>query len=286
MADIGKRNTLRIVRDTPQGLYLDGGAHGEILLPNRYIPRDAAPGQSIDVFIYRDSEDRLTATTETPLAMVGDFAALRVVAVHRSVGAFLDWGLPKDLLLPFAEQDRPLAAGDLVVVAIALDPRSDRIYATTRLSKHVQRTPPNHEPGQPVDAIVARETPLGYVAIVDRSHLGLLYRANLGSPLAIGQQLRAYVDAVRDDGKIDLKADPSGYARVGSLADKILDALATQGGRLNLDDASDPADIRATFGCSKKAFKQALGALLKKRAIEFTAPGIRLAGPGSDKPRG
>lgn len=278
MAAIGKQNALRVTKDTPQGLYLDGGEHGEILLPNRYVPRNATTGSTVEVFIYRDSEDRLTATTETPLAMVGDFAVLRVVSVHRQVGAFLDWGLAKDLLLPFREQDQPMTEGDSVLVLVALDPKTDRVYATTRFAKHLGAKPASYTPGQPVDVIITRGTPLGYVAIVERAHLGLLYHSNLGSTLEIGQKMRAYVDTVRADGKIDLKPDPSGHGRVTTIADKILDALNASGGSLDLDDDSAPEAIRAAFGCSKKAFKQALGTLFKKRLIRFTTPGIRLSG--------
>lgn len=278
MAAIGKQNTLHVTRDTPQGLYLDGGELGEILLPNRYVPRGAVTGGTIEVFVFRDSEDRLTATTEVPLAMVGDFAVLRVVSVNRQVGAFLDWGLPKDLLLPFGEQDQPVSEGDPVLVYVDLDPKTDRIYATMKLGRHLGGAPPAYAMGQPVDIIIARATPLGYVALVERAHLGLLYHSNLGSTLEIGHKMRAYVGAIRADGKIDLKPDASGYGRVITITDRILDALRANGGRLDLDDDSAPAAIRAELGCSKKAFKQALGALFKKRIIDFTRPGIRLLG--------
>jgi len=282
VANIGKWNTLRVTRETMQGFYLDADEQGEVLLPNRYVPADAKTGDSIDVFVHRDSEDRLVATTDKPLAEVGEFAALRVLNVDRQIGAFLDWGLPKDLLLPFREQVYPVTTGDMVVVYVALDPKTDRIYATTRLERHVHADPPPYSPGQPVDIIVARETPLGYIALVERSHLGLLYHSNLGSPLKIGQSMKSYVDAIRGDGKIDLKADASGYRRVITIADAVLDALKANGGRLDLDDDSSPTAIRAALGCSKKAFKQAVGALFRKRAIRFTKPGIQLTGDAAD----
>src|SRR5665213_1409495 len=162
MAILGKRNTLAIVRSSSPGLYLDGGELGEILLPGRYIPADLKPKDKLDVFVYRDSEDRLVATTETPLATVGEFAHLKVISVNQNVGAFLDWGLSKDLLLPFREQQSPLRAGDWVVVYVMLDPKSDRILASTRLNRHLSREKPAYSDGQPVDLLILSRTPLGY----------------------------------------------------------------------------------------------------------------------------
>jgi len=275
MAAIGEWNALEIVRGTAHGFYLDGAEHGDILLPNKYVPPGAAIGDIVRVFVYRDSEDLPIATTETPAATVGQFAVLRVVSVNPQVGAFLDWGIPKDLLLPFAEQVAPVRTGDRAAIYVDLDQKTDRIYATTKLERHLSHEPPAYEPGQAVDVVIARETPLGYVALVENAHLGLLYRSNLGVPLPIGHGMKAYVETVRSDGKIDLRADPAGYQRIGTLTDKIMAALETGGGCLALDDDSPPTEIRATFGCSKKAFKQALGALFRKRAIEFTKHGIR-----------
>ena len=177
MAVIGKTNSLRVVREAPQGLYLDGESLGEILLPGSYIPRGTVPGDTLEVFVYRDSEDRLVATTEVPLTSVGEFALLRVAGVNRTIGAFLDWGLPKDLLLPFREMEAPVVEGEWIVVFVHLDPRTDRIYATTRLARHLSPEAPAYTVGQPVEVIVVRETPLGYIALVEQAHLGLLYRS-------------------------------------------------------------------------------------------------------------
>jgi predicted RNA-binding protein (virulence factor B family) len=276
MAAIGQRNLLPVVRTSTPGLYLDGGPLGEILLPRRYIPRNAAPGDLLDVFIYRDSEDRLVATTETPHAAVGEFACLKVISVNRQIGAFLDWGLGKDLLLPFREQDLPVRPGQQVVVFIYVDPKTDRIVATTRLNRHLNRTPPNYRPGQPVQLVIVGKTPLGYNAIVENAHLGLLYHNDLSIALKPGQKVKGFVRTVRPGGKIDLNLDASGYQRVASLTDQILEALARNGDRLDLDDDSSPAVIRERFGVSKKAFKQALGALYKSRRIRFLNPGIEL----------
>ncbi|WP_395753496.1 S1 RNA-binding domain-containing protein [Prosthecobacter sp.] len=276
MAQIGKRNSLTVLHSTPHGIYLDGGEHGEILLPNRYIPKGTSLGESLDVLIYRDSEDRLVATTETPFAMVGEFATLEVVSVNRNVGAFLNWGLLKDLLLPFREQSDPVYVGDKVVAYIMLDEKTDRIIATTRLQRHLSRARPPFRPAQPVSLLITARTPLGYNAIVEGTHIGLLYHSNIGAPLQIGQKLSGFISAVHPSGKIDLSLDASGYQRVASLTDRILEALKNSGGKLPFDDDSPPEAIRTHFEASKKAFKQALGSLYKQRRIEFTRPGIAI----------
>ena len=281
MTKIGQRNTLTVLHSTPRGVYLDAGELGEILLPNRYIPRGTEIGQPLDVFIYRDSEDRLVATTEQPFAMVGEFATLEVVSVNRNIGAFLNWGLAKDLLLPFREQgENKVVPGEKVVVYVMLDDKTDRIIATTRLNRHLSKERPPFKLKQEVRLLIAARTPLGYNAIIEGTHLGLLYHTNVGAPLQIGQQVKGYVMMIHPGGKIDLSLDASGYQRVASLTDKILDALKQNGGRLLYDDDSPPEKIRAVFDASKKAFKQALGALYRQRRIEFTHPGIMLVNPG------
>ena len=286
MANIGRRNLLSIVRETTAGLYLDGGELGELLLPGRYIPRDLVPSEPLDVFVYRDSEDRLVATTETPLVMVGEFACLNVVSVNRSIGAFLDWGLPKDLLLPFREQDPQVRAGQAVVVAVYLDEKTNRIVASTRLRKHLSRELPSYRDGQPVNLLVTGPTPMGYNAIVEDAHLGLLYHNNLATPLATGQRINGFVRTVRENGKIDLSLDASGYRRVGLLTEQIVQALEAADGRLNFDDDSSPEVVRDAFGVSKTAFKQALGTLYKQRRIRFERPGIQLLDNSSWSPGG
>ena len=277
MALLGQRNSLPIVRKAPPGLYLDGGTHGEILLPGRYIPPGAKPGDQVDVFVYRDSEDRLVATTESPHAVVGQFAYLRVATVAAGIGAFLDWGLEKDLLLPLREQTRSLRPHDWVLVAVALDPRSDRIMASARLSRWLDLTPPAYVEGQAVKLIIEGETPLGYRAIVSHAHRGLLYRGELASPLTVGQQCDGYVRTVRPDGKIDLALDPVGFRRIVGLTEQIIESLKTHGGHLPYHDKSSPEEIRAEFGASKKAFKQAIGALYREHRIRIEPDGIRLA---------
>jgi predicted RNA-binding protein (virulence factor B family) len=276
MAIIGQRNRLPIIRESAPGLYLDGGALGEILLPKRYIPADIAPKQKLDVFVYRDSEDRLVATTEKPHAMVGEFGCMQVKNVNPQIGAFLDWGLQKDLLVPFREQEFPLRVGDWVVVYVGLDVKTNRIIASTRLNRHLNRETPAYRDGQPVNIVVAGKTPLGYDAIVENAHLGILHKSQLAAPLKIGAKMKAFVRTVRANGKIELSLDAAGYQRVEPLTNLIVAALNMSGGGLELDDNSSPAAIRQNFNVSKKAFKQALGKLYKSRRIAFTKPGIQL----------
>ncbi len=277
MAILGKRNSLSIVRESAPGLYLDGGTLGEILLPGRYIPAGLKAKDKLDVFVYRDSEDRLVATTETPLAMVGEFACLKVISVKQNIGAFLDWGLAKDLLLPFREMEAPLRAGEQVVVYVCLDVKTNRILATARLNRHLNRDTPAYRAGQPVSFLITSRTPLGYNAIVENAHRGLLYHDNLAAPLAVGQKLKGFVRTVRSGGKIDLSLDAAGYKRVAPLTNQIVQALERGGGQMAFDDDSSPAAIRETFGVSKNAFKQALGKLYKSRRIQFSEAGHSIA---------
>ncbi len=279
MAIIGQRNALPIVRQAPPGLYLDGGAHGEILLPGRYIQPGWAVGGKMDVFIYRDSEDRLVATTETPRATVGEFAYLRVVSWKPNVGAFLDWGLDKDLLLPLREQASSLRPGEWALVHVLLGERSQRIVASARLSRFLNLTPPAYAEGQPVRLLIETETPLGYRAIINQAHTGLLYRAELASPLTLGQALGGFIRTIRPDGKIDLGLDPTGHLRIAPLGQRIIAALETNGGHLPYHDGSSPEEIRATFGMSKKAFKQAIGVLYREHRLRIESDGIYLVKP-------
>jgi hypothetical protein len=276
MANIGKRNTLTVVRDSSPGLYLDGGEHGEILLPNRYVPREIKIGAQLDVFVYRDSEDRLVATTETPRASVGEVAALKVISINRQVGAFLDWGLAKDLLLPFREQTGVVRVGQEVTVRIYLDEKTGRIVGSMKLDHDAAVDPPDYRAGQPVEFLITEKTALGYKALVEGKHPGLLYHDGLFVPVAIGKQLKGFVRELRPDGKIDLVIEQPGYRRVAPQALRIVQALQRNGGRLGVDDDSSPEAIRQAFGVSKKTFKQALGTLYKARRIRFSKPGIEL----------
>jgi hypothetical protein len=279
VAILGKLNRLTVLKDSSPGLYLDGGDLGEILLPGDAIPKGAAPGDDLEVFLYRDSEDRLVCTTLKPLAQVGDFAPLVVREAHPRLGAFLDWGLRKDLLLPIAEQERRVEEGETVVVFVFIDYQTERIIATTRLLAHTDHTPPPYKTGYEVSLLISSETPLGYNAIINNSRMGLLYRAELGTPLHIGQRCEGFVKTIRPDGKIDLSLDPAGYARVKPLAERILATLRANNGHLAMSDTSPPEAIRDTFQASKKAFKQALGTLYRNRLIDLTPSGIQLKTP-------
>jgi predicted RNA-binding protein (virulence factor B family) len=281
---IGKRCTLSVTRVATPGVFLDGGARGEILLPGRYVPQGTIPGESFDVFVHRDSEDRIVATTEVPKGVVGEFVGLRVISANPMVGAFLDWGLSKDLFLPIREQSKRVSAGDFVVVYIFVDLKTDRIVATTRLNRHLNVTPPEYVEGQAVELLVSGRTELGYNAIIASAHKGLLYHNELPGPLEIGQKIDGYIRSVRPDGKIDLSINPAGYGRVAPLKEQIVEALVKRGGQLALSDSSSPEEIRDAFGVSKKAFKQAIGALYRERLITLEPPGIRLVGrPGAKR---
>lgn len=279
MAVIGQRNRLTILYETDSGYYLDGEELGEILLPGKYIPRGSRPGEIVDVFLYRDSEDRLVATTEYPLAMVGQFASLRVVGMNPRVGCFLDWGLAKDLLLPIREQKEGLEMGYWVVVAVLLDQQTDRLVASARISRHLDLTPPNYHEGEEVELLIIGATDLGFKAIVNNAHTGLLYRAEVAGELKMGQKMNGYIRAVREDGKIDLGLDRAGHRRITDYQGDIIESLEAAGGAMEYDDKSTPEEIREVFGMSKKAFKQAIGTLFKARRIMIANGGIRLVAP-------
>lgn len=277
MPYLGETNLLTILHEAAPGLYLDGEDMGQILLPKRYATPLMVAGGALDVFLYRDSEDRIIATTEKPLAQVGEFAALDVVSINPRMGAFLDWGLEKDLLLPNREWAGMVRVGQKVVVLVRLDERTDRIVATARIDRHLDRTDPPFERGEAVDLIVFGETPLGYKAVVNQTHTGLLYRSDLPAPLAIGQTLRGFIGRDRPDGKLDLTVYESGYQRIEPLSDTLLSRLKrAPDGFLPFHDKSPPEDIQAEFGVSKKAFKQAVGHLYRERLITMESAGIRL----------
>lgn len=283
MALLGKLNRLRIVRFAAPGYYLDGGSHGEILLPARYIPAGKVPGDELEVVVYRDTEDRLVATTDRPRAYADEFAALRVVSLTPRIGVFLDWGLEKDLLLPIREMSGPLQPGDKAVVLVRVDPHTDRLIATARFNRFLDQTPARYHEGESVRLLVASRSPIGYNMVVNNAHRGLLYHTELaGGALELGQVVEGYVRAIRPDGKLDLALGKAGYRRVAELTDRIIAALeAAPGGHLPYGDNSIPEEIRDAFGVSKKAFKQAIGALYRDRRIVIEPTGIRLVTPNT-----
>lgn len=285
MASLGKLNTLRVARHSMPGHYLDGGDLGEVLLPRREAPPGTKLGDSLEVFVYRDADGRLLATMKRPLAMAGDVAALSVTGYMQGMGVFLDWGMDEHLLLPSHEQEAPVRKGEPVVVILYVDPQTQRILASSRLAERLMGRAADYKVGQPVDLLIVRETPLGYIALVEGAHLGLLYHPEGRAPLKPGDKVQGYISTLRSDGKLDLTLDSSGGHRVATLADEILETLLREGGRLELDDDSMPEDIRAKFGASKKAFKQAVGALYRERKIAFTRPGIELVRRAEPRPR-
>jgi predicted RNA-binding protein (virulence factor B family) len=274
MIQIGQNSQLPVVEISQFGAFLDGGNLGNILLPNRYVPEDAKPGDEINVFIYLDSEDRLVATTETPKAKVGEFAFLTVSDVTQ-VGAFLDWGLLKDLLVPFREQKQKMQEGQTHLVHVYLDDATKRIVSSAKIERFLDNVSPKYETGEKVDLIIIHQTDLGYKAIVNQTHTGLLYENEIHIPLKPGQQITGYIKQVREDEKIDLSLDPIGYDAITGISADLMALLEEGNGFVPLNDQSSPDEIRAAMGISKKAFKKATGALYKQGKIKFEANGIR-----------
>lgn len=275
MVEIGKYNTLKIVKDLDFGVYLDGGDGKEILLPARYVPKNVKPGDDVEVFIYHDNEGRLIATTVYPLASVGEFKFMEVKSVNE-VGAFLEWGLMKDLLVPFKEQKMPMQEGKWYLVYVHLDHITGRIVASARIDKYLDNVIPNYTPGQEVNLLVASETEIGYKVIINNLHWGLVYYNEVFRRLEKGEELKGYIKEVREDEKIDVSLVPLGYQKIEGLTEVILESLKSQGGFLPVHDKSEPGVIQSLFQCSKKSFKQAIGALYKQHLITLDKDGIRL----------
>ncbi len=271
---LGKTNRLVIKRRVDFGVYLDGKEWGDILLPKRYVPATADIGSSVDVFLYLDSEDQLIATTERPLIKVGEVAQMRVVAVTK-VGAFLNWGLKKDLLVPFAEQAVPMQQDYSYLVYCFVD-KSNRIVASSKLDKFIGKSTPQLKAGDEVSIVVAEPTDLGFKVVVNNEHWGLLYKDQVFKQLRRGYQCKAYVNKLRSDGKIDLLLDKPGYGKTLDLTAQILQKLEANDGVLMLSDKSSPEAISALFGVSKKVYKQAIGALFKEGKIDISATQITL----------
>jgi len=275
MAILGKRNTLSIVRESTPGLYLDGGELGEVLLPHREVPKDNVIGADLDVFVYTDSEDRPVATLSKPKAMPGEFARLKCVEVT-GVGAFLDWGLPKDLLVPFREQKARMEPGRTYLVRVHFDEVSGRIMASTRITRFLDKAPHHFKPGDEVDLVIFAKTDLGYKAIVNGTHSGLLFGESVFQELQPGEKTKGYIAGIRPDGKIDLTLHAAGRGKVMSLEERVLAELEARGGFWAIGDHSSAAEIHDELGVSKRTFKQAIGGLFKKGSISIEDRGIRL----------
>ncbi|SEI10806.1 hypothetical protein SAMN05660691_03733 [Rheinheimera pacifica] len=274
MLALGKVNRLTVKKQVKFGFYLDGLSWGEILLPNNVAPAGLEIGQQLDVFLYLDSEDQLIATTEQPKIKVGEVAQLQVIATTK-VGAFVNWGLKKDLLVPFSEQQIPLKEGNKYLLYCYVD-NSNRIVASSKLDRHLHKTTPVYNPGDKVDIIVSEQTDIGYKAIVNHQHWGVLYKNEVFKPLRRGEKMQAFIVKVRDDGKIDLRLNATTYKQALELTEQVLKKLQQNGGKLALTDKSSPELIYATFGVSKKAYKQAIGTLYKDKKIVILEAGIIL----------
>lgn len=272
---LGKRYSLPVVEVSGIGVYVDAGNLGNVLLPRRQVPEGTTVGSEISVFLYLDSEDRPVATTRVPRAMAGQFAYLAVVDVNNA-GAFLDWGLEKDLLVPYPEQHKPLKVGQSYLVYVYIDRVHGRIVASSKIDKFLDDDRPHRfRAGQAVDIIIANSTDLGHKAIVNHSHWGLLHKSDVNQRLSFGQSLKAYIKHVRPDGKIDLSLQ-SKVDRLDQNAERILEYLGQQGGFAPLHDKSDARLIENTLGISKSAFKKCIGRLYKEGVIDIGNDGIRL----------
>lgn len=278
MAEIGKFNSLTVVKEVPFGIFLDGGDIGEILLPRLELPADCRIGNQIDVFLYHDSENRPIATTRRPRAQVGQCVSLRVAQIN-AAGAFLDWGLPKDLLVPYSEQRVPMQEGNNYVVYVYLDKPSGRIVASSRLDAWLNEDGSDFQPMQPVNLLIWARTDMGFKAVIDGTHLGLIFKTEVLQPLRIGQKLQGFVRRIRLDGRIDLCLQLQGQEVRDTLASKILTHLRENGGKSTLCDHSAPEAIHGIYKVSKGNYKKALGGLLKRGEIVIHPDYIALAPP-------
>jgi predicted RNA-binding protein (virulence factor B family) len=260
--------------DTPQGWYLVDEMGVEVLLPNKFCPSEAIEGDVINVFIFRDSEDRLTATTVVPMIEIGQFACLEVVSAT-GIGAFLDWGLEKDLFVPFKEQHRKLVEGEHTVAYLYRDEVTDRLLASTKISKWLEKTDVNILYNTAVDLLCFEETEIGFRVIINQKHQGIIYKNEVFQRIEMGDQLKGYVRLVRENGHVDVSLTPMGHKKVSTLSDTVLEAITAAGGFLALHDKSDANLIQSKLGMSKKAFKQTVGVLYKAKAIIIEETGIR-----------
>lgn len=275
MVEIGKFSRLNVVKKRDFGVFLEGERLGEILLPKRFVPEGCKIGDQLDVFVYLDSDDELIATTEQPKATAGQVAYLQTVEVN-TIGGFLDWGLPKDLLVPYSEQLRPMEKGQWELVYITLDKYTNRLIASSKLNRHIKNTWLNLEQGQQVELIIGDKTDLGYSAIINNENWGMLFFSEVFKPLRRGQKIKGFIKNIREDQKVDLSLQKPGYKKVPDLADNVLKRLQANKGFLPLSDKSAPDAIYDAFGVSKKAYKMAIGSLYKNKDIRIEADGIYL----------
>ena len=273
---LGKYNQLEVVKEVDFGVYLKGDEDGEILLPKRYVPEGTKPGDVLNVFIYLDMEERLVATTLQPYVQVGEFACLEVAWVNQ-FGAFLNWGLMKDLFVPFREQKMKMQKGKRYVVYVHLDEESYRIVASAKVEHFLSTEKPDYQPGQEVEVLVWQRTELGYKVIVENKFSGMVYHNEIFQPLEVGMRLTAFIKQVRPDGKIDLVLQKAGARKVDDFSEVLWQYIKDNDGFTPLNDKTDAEVIYHTFGVSKKTFKKAVGDLYKKRRIVLEEDGIHLA---------
>ena len=275
MAILGKINPLKVVKEVEFGVYLDGGSDGEILMPRRYVPENCQIGDVVKAFIYNDSEDRLIATTETPFVQVGEFACLEVVEVNE-IGAFLDWGLVKNLMVPFREQKLKMQEGRRYPVFVYVDFDSQRITASAKIEKFVDEGEPELEVGQEVDLLVYKKTDLGWKAVINQQYTGMLYDNELFQTIYTGDLLKGFVKQIRPDFKIDLMLQKPGFEKIDDFSIRLHEELKAADGFLPFTDKSPAEDLYNRFGVSKKTFKKAVGDLYKKRMITLEEGGMKL----------
>ncbi len=272
---IGELNSLKVVRETPHGMYLSDEDGEEVLMPGKYLTGQEKEGDLKEAFVYNDSEDRLVATTETPKIELNGFAALKVIDVNKS-GVFLDWGLEKDLLVPFKEQNKKMELGRTYVVRMYLDEETDRLVATGKVKKFLSNEELTVQENEQVKLMVYNASDLGYDVMINERHTGLVFRNEVFAPIKIGDQMTGYIKQIREDGKIDVRLQPDAETHVENSNSKILETLKSQGGTLNLSDKSSPEDIYEALQMSKKTFKKAVGSLYKQRKITLESGKISL----------
>ena len=275
MINIGHNNTLRVDRILDQGAYLEDQEGNSVLLPKRYVTTNLKIDDEITVFIYNDSEDRPVATTEEPLLALHDFAMLKAVG-NTKYGTFMDWGLSKDLLVPFREQNKEMREGYYYLIYLYLDEETNRLVGSNKITKYLKSIKPDLKYGEEVDLIVWNKTDLGVKVIVNGTHQGLLYNNEIFNEIKMGDRIKGFVKLIREDNKLDISLQKQGYSNIEPNAKKILEKLESNNGFVALNDKSDPTLIVAALGMSKSTFKKSIGALYKLRKISIDKDGIRL----------
>jgi len=277
MLKLGELNTLTALRQTDNGFYLIDDESNEVLLPNKYVPENFEIDNSIEVFLYKDSEDRIVATTLLPKIRLNGYAALEAIDVSDN-GAFFDWGLEKDLMVPFIQQVEPVEKGDFYMVYLYLDEKSERLVGTTKISNTLEKDSVELKIGDKVDLLPYDESEIGISVIVNKMYQGMLFKNEVFEEIMVGDELTGYVKKIREDNKIDVSLNRFGYRAVDDNVEKLVSALKANEGFLNLNDKSSPEDISERLGISKKVFKKAVGALYKQKRLEMSGEGIKLLG--------